>query len=153
MQASKIVPGRVYAVKRDNTLMRFTVHEIVTTMRRKGPKANPHDYTSEVEGHYLEGDRKTVSLDPDKLLGEYTEYEELVAVKAKADAAAKAKADAEQDAARDVAAMLFKLTGQAVPKDMSRNNYGLMFRQSWNDVQISKEGVALLRSVLRDLTG
>jgi hypothetical protein len=112
MQASKIKPGFIYAIEEDNDLRRFRV-ESVNTKRTKST-GSPHDYTSEVEGYVVVQDSekgKPVSrtLHPDRILGEYKDYTELVAREAAEKAERQAIADARKALAKRLFDTLYRL--------------------------------------------
>ena len=160
MQASKVMPGRTYAVKRNDKLLRFIASEVVTTTRRKGDKANPHDYDSTIEGYWVDSptgsklvhegveQRKRATLKPDDLLGEFDAYEELVARKAAEDEAREAKADREKQDAIDLAKALYELSGIVAPEEGGRLRQG-EFRVNYGDVSIKREGVVALLLALK----
>jgi hypothetical protein len=160
MQASKVIPGRTYAVKgKDGKLLRFIASEVVTISRRKSEKANPHDYDSTVTGYWADNpdglaivhegveQRKTGKLSPDELLGEFTAYEELVARKKAEEDAREAKSEREKQDARDLAMMLYALTWIEPPKKL--DDYKGEFRTSYGDITINREGVVALLAALK----
>jgi hypothetical protein len=159
MQASKVIPGKTYAVKRGEKLLRFHAHSVETRMVRKGEKANPHDYSSKINGAFLDGDDKdTVSIDPDRLLDEYTAYAELVERKAQEDKAASDKDAAKKAARVELWELLYAKTGET-PKTGTDKYFGKktsiryegVYRVGYGDVTISDDGVASLVEVLKTL--
>ena len=154
MQASKIIPGRTYAVKRGEHLLRFRVTEVLTTIRRRSTKVNQHDYTSQIEGVFvdpdIERDGRVATFAPEAVLGEYDEYTELKEREAKEKAAAVAQKTAEQRAATSLVNAFYHLTRQEEPKDQS--DYGNMYRIDYSrNVMITPEGASKLLSVFDDV--
>jgi hypothetical protein len=128
MQASKIKPEHVYAIKNEGgQLVRFYVSAVVT--RRERSTGSPHDFSSTVEGYVTAEDTGTGkrsdkrTLTPDAILGLYVEHVELVErekrEKAEAEAEEKAKAAAHEAQWR----RLYELTGLPVPTE-KKHIYG-----------------------------
>ena len=154
MQASKIVIGKMYAIRLESgDLARFQVHEVV--QRRVSNHGNPHDYKSHVVGYIREGasleenaDTGPLNLHPERILGPYDEHVELVA---RADAEKAAKKKEEDDLAEkvhEVWRLLYAGAGINTPNDPS--NYKQPFTTSWGrSVEIRSEGIPLILDFLR----
>ena len=171
MQASKIIPGKVYAVKRGNELLRFRVNEVTTITRRKrGEKANPHDHTSTIEGFFedtpLSGAESTPGIktvSPDDIQGEFSQYTELVERKKQEQEAHERELAAKRAAARELAVALYALIGQEPPavvekrkgdvfsKPTGTESYESLFRSGYDNVDIKVEGVAALLPIVQAL--
>ena len=146
MQASKIIPGTTYAFKRDDKLLRFRVTEVVTVTRRRGAKNNPHDHESEVHGT-VETDPKIVKAAPERLLGEYQEYSELVARQEQERAAAQRKTEEEKNNAHQLAQALYRLVKLPMPANL--DGYNIPFTTRYGTLQIEKDGVVPLLTALK----
>ncbi len=148
MQASKILPGAIYAIKQGEEHKRFHVHAVVT--RRSKNTGSPHDYESHVEGYVLEdhepGERKLVRMDPKKLLGEFTEFSELVERKRLEEAAAKEKGNAEKAALERLATLLYRAAGLPVPEKLDK--YRVPIRTAFGSIDIGGEAIPALTSYL-----
>lgn len=171
MQASKIIPGKVYAVKRGNELLRFRVNEVTTITRRKrGEKANPHDHTSTIEGFFedtpLSGAESTPGIktvSPDDIQGEFSQYTELVERKKQEQEAHERELAAKRAAARELANALYAFVGREPPpfiakrpgdtfsKPSGTESYESLFRSGYDNVDIKVEGVALLLAALKNI--
>ena len=153
MQASKIVIGRTYAIRTESgELARFHVSEVVT--RRVSNHGNPHDYKSHVIGFIRDdapdvvekNDQITVS--PEKVLGPYEDYIELVE-RANAEKAAKQKViDAHTALVEEVWRLLYAATDTPLPNDPQ--GYKNSFRINYNrTIEISAEALPLMLEFLR----
>ena len=162
MQASKIVPGKVYAVNYDGKLLRFQVAEVTTVTRRKNEKASPHDHESTVDGWYVdhpgrvqlspEGhvQRTRAKLAPDAILGVFTEYEELVRRKTEDDAAYKREQEGKRLDAIRLARGLYQLAG-ILPAPEKMDDYRNPIRASHQEVTIGRAGVVALLAAIMEL--
>lgn len=147
MQASKIIPGLIYAIVRHNKaddtrdLLRFRVAEVNTITKRRTANRSPHDSRSEVVGVYLDGENapRQATIDPDHLAGEYKEFAELVERKAKEDAEQKAKQDADAKQAEADRLALYAFVGVTAPAKVAE--YSQLFRAHWGKVDVSSDGV------------
>jgi hypothetical protein len=151
MQASKIVPESIYAVRRGkDELVRFHVKSITTT-RSKGT-GSPHDFRSYVSGFYVEDHTpgelpESIKLDPEKILGPYEDYIELVQRKKQEEAARQAAADIEDEKVRAVARALYHFVDQPVPNKL--DDYKMPFRVSYKKIEIDETGQALLLAAFK----
>jgi hypothetical protein len=150
MQASKIVPHDIYALRLDGKLVRFRVTAVIT--RRERATGSPHDYTSLVEGYVIlqdgGGQDQTRVLDPKALLGSYEEQVELVERKRREDEAVDAKKRERDERAQRLIARLYAMTG--LP--LHENEYKRAFRPGYQgDLDVSVEGVAALLEVMEAL--
>jgi hypothetical protein len=152
MQASKIKPDFIYAIEEGNQLLRFRVTSVNT--KRVSSTGSPHDYQSEVEGHLLipdgeKGKPITRTLKPERILGEYTQYTELVTREAAEKAAAKVKDDERKALTQRLYDALYRLTGIEPPDDGIRGIRG-PFRLGYGgqDIVIQFEGVEPLLKAL-----
>ena len=141
--ASKVEIGGVYAIKHNDNLVRFRVTAVVT--RREAAHGNPHDYKSTVEGYVFGpdsgGKEAALTLQPDALLGLYTEYVELVA----REKAEKAKREAAEQLAADRTKRLWTALYEAAgiePPEGDRD-YGVAFRLGYGrtSIEIADKGV------------
>lgn len=153
MQASKIIPNKVYAIKVDGELQQFRATAVIT--RRETAHGNPHDYKSTIEGIVINGpvpdgeSRQTIKVAPDRVLGPFEDYQELVA---KRDAEQKAKeqeAEAKKAAAIELWSLLYDKVG--VPRPNDPKTYNQLFQVSFNSVDITREGVEILTKYLKGL--
>jgi hypothetical protein len=139
MQASKIVPGLVYAVRRGEALLRFRVIEVNTITKRRSANRSPHDSTSEIVGHWLDGDTpRKGELPPDDILGKYEDYAELVERKRQEEAATEAKRTADAKQAKADRLALYAFLGIEPPQ--KADDYSQIFRVSFGRVEINSEG-------------
>jgi hypothetical protein len=152
MQASKIQTGAIYAIRDDAAqLVMFRVNAVTT--RRTG--TNPKDYHSTVDGHILNDDRspreEVKQLDPDKILGAYTQYVELVEKEARVEAARKATVAARVELQLDVTRQLYRVIGEPMPNDVG--NYKALVRAhtSGTEITISPEVFERLLAALRSV--
>jgi hypothetical protein len=151
--ASKARIGTIYAVERHGKLTRFRVNKVTT--HRVAENGSPHDYESEITGDFILGADESgryqlekAVLDPRRLLGQFEEYQELVAQKNAEVAIQTAKTKAEQKIANDLVALFYDLTG--LPKPNER--FGQPFEAKYNHgVEMSKEGARALLEKLREL--
>lgn len=156
MQASKIIPGKTYAVRRGEALLRFRVREVNTITQRKQANRSPHDSRSEIVGYFVDradngGPVEPATLAPDDIQGEYTQFAELVerAAKEKAEREAKEKAERKQAQADRLA--LYAFVGLEPPQ--KADEYGQPFYlPSYGNVQVREDGVRLLVDKIRELT-
>ena len=159
MQASKIVIGGLYAIKLENgDLVRFEVSEVVT--RRVSNHGNPHDYKSHVLGRVREGkpptgDGSTVApevlkLDPDRILGGFDQYVELVE-RARAEKAALEKENIEKtEQAIELWRLLYEKAGMP-PASNDPSSYKQPFKVNYGRaLEISYEGIGPLLNALRN---
>jgi hypothetical protein len=105
-----------------------------------------------VSGFYVEdhtpGDiSENIKLDPEKLLGPYEDYIELVQRKKQEEAARKAAADAEDEKVRAVARALYHFVDQPMPNKL--DDYKMPFRVSYKKIEIDEIGQALLLAALK----
>jgi hypothetical protein len=113
MQASKIKIGSSYAVKIDEKLYRLAVTSVTTT--RKG--SHPSDFTHVIEGNLADPPKglgahyNARKWSPEEVLGEFTEYAELVQQKQDAETKAKAERDHLKARAEHLAFLLYKISG------------------------------------------
>jgi hypothetical protein len=149
--ASKAKIGTIYAVMREGKLTRFRVTKVTT--HRIADNGSPHDYRSEITGEFILGHSEdgykseAATIEPDKLLGQFDEYQELVAERKAEEAAAKSKADAEKQAADDLVALLYDISGLPISNDRWR----APFAERYSGVEISRDAVAALLPKLREL--
>lgn len=151
--ASKARVGEVYAVKYDDELTRFRVDKITT--HKVSETGSPHDYESEITGYFIfehdpvNGYRtEKAVIKPNMLLGQFEEYQELVAQRDHEKAVVEAKANAEKKVATDLVVLLYDVTGMPIPND----RYGRPFEVRYNSgVEISREGAKALLEKLRAL--
>jgi len=122
MQASKIkVKGRYAIYDQNKQLVRFYVTSVVTS--RTDNTGSPHDYSSKVNGHIDTGDwtndadNNRLSLDPEKILGPYEDYKELVERERAENAAKQAASDARDQLGFDLRRALYALIGEPCPND------------------------------------
>lgn len=120
MQASKIEPGRVYAIKHGDELARFRVTAVHTTKRAGTvPK-------STVDGHLTEpGLMENMTISPDELLGEFNGYVELVNKQKQEHEEADRKRKA-QDRRRERCAVLLR-NFFGYPEEAAHAGYGRIF--------------------------
>jgi hypothetical protein len=148
MQASKILPGHIYAVKAEgDRLARFKVAAIVT--RRERATGSPHDYTSRIEGVTIDGARIShlQSLKPEEILGPFDQYAELAEQKRAEDIERKRHQDEREAAAAHAVDLLYTRTGIERPADIDR--YGAPFRRSHSgEIALSETGVRALIEML-----
>jgi hypothetical protein len=155
MQASKILPNTIYAVKqKDGELARFQVEAVVT--RRINTHNNPHDYESTVEGHVITGGLSNkqygplLSLDPKAVLGPYQEYAELVAAQKAAEDIKKAEIAERKRLQLDLVDALYALLGLPTVADGGTRSDPV--RADYGDaVEITKDGVPLVLAALKKL--
>lgn len=148
MQGTKVVIGQIYAVRRNEKLCRFTVSSVTTV--RKGK--HPSDFDHTIKGYIVGDDGKSseASYKPDDLLGEFSEYKELIEQKRREQAVRDAEQKANREAAIDVAVWLYQLAGLPVASDLGgRSDYRDPIRVSYgHTVEINMEGVkALLEKI------
>lgn len=148
MQASKIIPGKTYAVHTLGALKCFRVDEVITTTRRHS--AHGSNSKSMVEGTFNDStglDQRRTQLSVDSLLGEYTEYQELVERKRAEEEAYKQEKKAASQAAISIAEALTKLAGLPISNNWEdpRNK----IKVGYNGVTISKEAYAPLLAALK----
>lgn len=154
MQASKIVIGKTYAIRDDDSqLVRFVATAVVT--RRKSAHNNPHDYESTIEGYITAQDRKNekdqnLTLDPKWVLGPYEEQAELVARKAAEQAAYQAEKDAYKAAGEKLYRMLYNKADLPVPNDGRDHKSPFRISYSGDTLELNREGVALLLKILEE---
>ena len=154
MQASKIVVGRIYAVKVPNIdlwpYVRVTVTEVQTMTRRRSDssKMSPHDYTSRVLGKVAHGDLPNgldpdVNVAPEAVLGEYQEYADLKERELREKAAHEAEQQARQERRNDLLRRFYDAVGLPLPDKLS--GHDLPFRADYrHGIEIDHQGVALL---------
>ena len=159
MQASKIIPNSVYAIRRggtrDGELVRFKVSSVTTT--RYKSTGSPHDYSSTVSGWILEdhkeeetSEKQAIKIAPDRILGPYEEQAELVARKQAEEKAKTDKADAEKAKLNHLWSLLYSKTGLPRPNDPK--SYGNAFRLSYGGIDIGKDGIEALIKLLEGPT-
>jgi hypothetical protein len=143
------MPHKTYAIYVDDKLARFQVTAVIT--RRETAHGNPHDYKSAVEGRVPNGEglglSKTITVGPDRVLGPFEEYEQLVAQREAEKQAQHLKEEAKKKASEDLWSMLYAKTGVAPPNDPKE--YRQPFRAQFNKIEISEDGVKLLTEYLR----
>lgn len=145
MQASKIKVGTTYALRRDEELVRFLVCAVVT--RRERNHDNPHDYKSTVEGYVTDDEnRVVVVVKPDKLLGPYTDYVELVERSLKEREVIERAAEAKRTLREQLRKVLYRKVGIDPPTDPTQHSQ--MFRAGYSGIDISDEGIRLLHTYL-----
>jgi hypothetical protein len=149
--ASKVKIGEVYAInygedeKGNDKLVRFRVTAVVT--RRESDYGNPHDYKSTVEGIVPAPDNNgkavTITVEPDALLGLYTEHVELVAREKAEKAKREAEAEAQKAKTRQLFAALYDAIGLTPPAEDERGEYRAPFRLGYGftDIAINASGV------------
>jgi hypothetical protein len=143
MQASKIKPHEIYAIKQNDRLVRFCVSAVIT--RRINNHGNPHDYESTVEGFIPAPDNggkpsDTMTLDPTLLLGPYKEHVELVA-REEAEKAERDRITAAKEEKRErLVAALYEATGLERPAEERRYS-STPFHPSYSGVDISAEAI------------
>jgi hypothetical protein len=141
--ASKIEIGRVYAIRRNDQLVRFRVEAVIT--RRESGHGNPQDYKSTVEGivQAPDNDGKPVilTIQPNALLGFYEEHVELVERQKREHAEAQAKTEAHKANTEALFAAIYEATGLTPPE--GDRDYGAPFRlgHSRDSIDISAKGV------------
>jgi hypothetical protein len=149
MQTSKIKIGAEYAVKYKGNLARFLVHTIDThrTARVTFNKIGGQIMDVAPDGQA----RPEVKYAPEDILGDYTEYAELVEEKNRKRKEREDEAAAKENEMYDLWRDLYKAAGVAVPNDPK--SYRNALRLSWNDIYIgqSNGGVALMRKLLEKL--
>lgn len=151
MQASKIVIGKVYAIKGDEGLKRFNVTSVVTIRSRN--TGSPHDYSSHVHGTII-GDGghpvgEVIKVNPDKVLGPFEDYVELVEKQKAEKAAREAASKAVEDRATKLRLALYALVNKQAPPANDRYNYSQPYRvSSGGSLDITQEGVAWLLEAL-----
>ena len=158
--ASKAKIGAVYAVRRDGQLTRFRVQQV--TIHRVADDGSPHDYKSEITGHFIlhvddEGSFTTekATIEPGQLLGEFAQYEELVKVKEAEDLAKRRRGSEEKEQALELMVLLYKVAGLPVPDNTAE--YDAPFRlagySGTSPPDIGRKGVKPLLDGLRKLIG
>lgn len=165
MQASKIMPNTIYAVRRRHVyrvisgngkpddLVRFRVTAIITTRSGKGGPANTQ---SVIEGVVpppdsgMKIDTGPVNLDPKEIEGEYTAFSELVAREEAERKTREATRDAKEKASLALVRALYLATGLEMPKDLS--SYNNSIRSDGYGVQIKSEAVPAVLNLLEDTT-
>lgn len=170
MQAAKIEPGTIYALKIQygeknpkTYVARFKVTSVESHMLRRGPKATASDYTHKIHGLIDERDIPADLLpvhedylkravDPSWIEDEFIAYQELVnrisAEKKERDDKIAAANKLRQDLVKE----LFKLTGL---KPVPKNKYSdpNVFKDDYHGVAINDAGIQPLLDALRRLTG
>ncbi len=146
MQVSKIVIGKLYAIRWNDRLVRFRPSAVVT--RRESDHKNPHDYKSTVEGDIMEPDVETdrLTLVPDAVLGPYEEHIELV------ERQRQARREREQlETSEELRALFYRLIGENAPE--SSKDFRQKFRVGYSgtSVDIDSDGIAALRDALKKL--
>lgn len=152
MQASKIIPGKVYAIKRPE-LTRFEATAVVT--RRETAHGNPHDYKSKVEGYVIidgTSPREKIAIDPDKVLGPFEDYVELVERKRLEEEENKRKEAEHQREQQAIRRELYNFIGVAIPNDAEEYKQPFRLRgYGRSNVEIGEEGVKRLIERIRSL--
>jgi hypothetical protein len=153
MQASKIQPGVVYAIKDDDDrLVRFRVTEVVT--KRTKATGSPHDYESTVEGYIdikdaEKGKPITRVFKPEAILGEYKAYAELVEREEAERVAQKAKADEQTALTKRLHEALYRIAGLEYPKnDGKRYDTPIRIGYGGTDIIIQFDAVEPLLKAL-----
>lgn len=151
MQASKIKPRKTYAIWQKSLddepakLVRFRVNAVITT--RTGD--SPHDYNSVINGGVYpeDGGEILTGLDPEKILGPYEDYKELIARQEAEMAARVAEAQKVVKQQTLLIKHLYRTIGEDAPNPESRN---VPFRKSYGGgLDISYEGVMALIEALK----
>lgn len=146
MQASKIMPGAVYAIMEGGSLVRFKVGSVNT--RRFQATGSPHDYKSTVEGQVIDGPIHAVTVEPGAVLGSYEEYAELVEKKRREDAEREREGSQRVQALEMLWTMLYEKSGQPRPNDPRA--YHQPFRVDvGGTIRIDTIGVKLLIDALK----
>jgi hypothetical protein len=146
MQASKIKPHEVYAIKApDDRLVRFRVTAVIT--RRVSNHGNPHDYQSSVEGFIQAQDANNggkpsepLTLDPTTILGLYTDHVELVARESAERAERKRIEDDKAEKRERLVAALYEASGIERP-DTTHRYVRTPFYQSGSGIDITADAV------------
>lgn len=140
MQTSKIIIGKSYAIERGGKPVKFNVTAIVTR-KEKSVSA------SEIEGWFTtpSGNRESLTLKPEDILGEFEAYAELVAQEDRRTAEAQAVKDAKDKAAKRLAATFYRLSGLAKGNDYHREPFQTGYGGS---VEIRQEAVEPLLKAL-----
>lgn len=149
MQASKVMPDVVYAIKGpDGCYARFKVDAINT--RRFRATGSPHDYKSTVEGTVVESGQK-LTVEPNEILGPFEEYAELAERKKREDAERARQGAERAQALQELWRMLYERSGQPCPNDPGA--YRQPFRiDSGGTIRIDSDGVRMLTAALKQET-
>jgi hypothetical protein len=154
MQASKILPKAIYAIKRGDGYVRFNVTAVVT--RRTRATGGPHDYDSVVEGWITEdaqdGKAPTITIKPDAVLGPFEEYAELAARKRAEDEASEREGRSRMEARQRLWTLLYDKCGLERPNEP--RDYRQAFRiGSAGEIEVRTDvAVAALTALLEGRT-
>ena len=147
MQASKIKPGGIYAIKHKDSLARFRVSSVVTT--RYQNTGSPHDYKSHVNGRIWDDDGEDLNeVNPNKILGPYEEYVELVEQTEKEKAEKTRIANAERAEALTLWQQLYRVTGLPTPENPTMYKNAIQLSHYGVDIEIHKDAIKPLLAAL-----
>jgi hypothetical protein len=152
MQASKILPRKTYAIRRNGELVRFYVTAVVT--RREKATGSPHDHKSVIEGHVHEaseprsdnGTLPLIVVNPEAVLGPFEEYVELAARKKAEEDAREHEKALREDARTRLWTLLYERTGRPRPNDPKIHSQP--FRITYSGIDVTDDGVKLLTELL-----
>lgn len=154
MQASKIVFGKLYAVKHQGKLAALIAETMVTT-RNKGGATNKVrgfiDGSATTTDEYGNQTQERFTYPVEDLLGPYEEYQQLVAERVARNAAAEAEKAAAEANVRELWDLLYAVTGMERPADAAKESYKHPFRLTYRGVDIAEDGMEPLANVLRQL--
>jgi hypothetical protein len=121
--ASKARIGTTYAIRHNGKLVRFKVTKI--TIHKVSDTGSPHDYENEITGtvFYEPGKTETLTIEASKLLGQFEQYEELIAKKEAEKAEAKAKENAAKALQDKFVKAIAKAAGVPVPQKGHYRDY------------------------------
>jgi hypothetical protein len=152
MQASKIKLSGEYAIRYAGELRALRIVSLNSVRNYKGTSNTVTGYVLNDDGTSMEdGDGKIIqsTLAVSDLLGEFSDYSEMVRARQAKHAENEAIKKATADTALALVHQFYHLTGQALPNKL---DYMSMFNTSHNGrVEIQAEGVRLLLEAIRTM--
>jgi hypothetical protein len=170
MQASKIEPGTIYALRigatedKQSYVARFKVESVESHLMRRHAKATSADYTHKIHGTIDERDVPPELLpadpaerekylnravDPSRIEDDFQSYQELKDRDAAEKKAHKDRVDAREKLEKDLVKVLFLITGlKPVPKEKWSDSNLV---QAYDGVKIKHGGVQPLLDALLEL--
>ena len=145
LTAAKVLPGKVYAVRKDEGLQRFHVHEVIVTRSRAD--GSPHDYATTVKGKCL-GPYEVETLPLNAILGPFEEYQELVAKRDAEKRAVEEQNRAISEKQQECVRLLYQLTGLPIPNDLESYHAPIRIKYA-GGVELDQAGVAAVLQALR----
>lgn len=158
--ASKAQIHKTYAVHYDGELVGFIVDRITT--HRIDNTGSPHDYESEITGRYVIRDDEghvtysQATIRPDKLLGAFEDYHELVKQREIEEARKRKESEAANEVALELRSLLYRVID--IPAPENSREYHQPFRVGAYgglgesvDMQAGRENTLKLRDGLKKL--